>query len=1084
MLRTISALINQSLVAINELIVGAPGLHQAVLLGWTQILVSILVQAITVPLYLAYLTPGEFGVAAMLNAFVVFSTIGVGGIWSGGIQYMAEKVGRRDHVGFAAAYRVTRLAYVGYGVLVCLLTLGAFILWPPTEAIPAEQMWPFIAAALGFILLNYQNGADRIALFARAEIVTANLSSITALVVSLVAAVALLHIGLRLVAVPLASIAGVAAAQVTIRLHWRKRRVALSAHGKSQAREVLSFLFGSIGGQFQAQGILALILSSDVLLIGAMGGPAMAAQLTLLWKPAEVAIMALSRFPEALQPHLIQLAARQDAGGFSKLYRRSLTILLALGLLGGTGYAVFGPFLVELWVGPALVPRLPYGFALAGVALFFVSTSRLPAIACMARRRIDLVLLVMTIETALKIALTLVLLQRMGAAATVGAWSAVHAAGVWGLYQGFGYQIGLRGRTRLSIGAPFRLLMAILHLGLKPIAFAALYRATLWTGLWVRRMPVSLLPIQSAWPLILPAHSSPRIAPEAIVALAATSGSLADGDFAVFGEPSSHQSAAPDWHRDPLSGDKWPNPAGHWSDVDHFGATFDIKNIWDPARFWWAPALAAQARQSQTVEPIVRLNDWTTHFLKQNPINQGPLWSCGQETSIRAMNLLVTAQILEQDADPSGDLVQLLIAHGRRIRPTLFYAVAQMNNHAINEAAGLYLLGHWLARLPLHHSVDRAEVSAWARVGKRVLEEMVAVQVAPDGGHVQRSIGYQRVVVDALSLAEAFRRRWGLEPFSQTFRKRAKAAAEFLFEFVEPSSGKTPLLGSLDGSRGFDLAFVGIDDYRPSVQLSMNLFSTGAPYGAGPWDAPLQWLSVEVRRTSRQRECRLFDDTGYITLSTGDTWGVLVLPRYRIRAGHADGLHLDLWRGAENWLVDGGTYSYFSRDESTAAVSGVWGHNTIAFDAQDQMERRARFIYAGWPHNVYGEFVPSDDSIAVEARMTDFRGCVHRRRVAATPRVWTITDTASGPAREAALSWRLRNTSWKRSTANRWTSDGATITLMSSGGIEGIAYTTMATSPRYGRLQHYPALSARAKVNAGFITRFELADGSQTGSHT
>src|SRR5690606_16628052 len=82
-----------------------------------------------------------------------------------------------------------------------------------------------------------------------------------------------------------------------------------------------------------------------------------------------------------------------------------------------------------------------------------------------------------------------------------------------------------------------------------------------------------------------------------------------------------------------------------------------------------------------------RLMDWS----ENNPLNQGPNWKCGQETSVRVMKLFTAAAIMQQADSVSESLEELVRHHLLRIQPNIRYAIAQDNNHGTSEAAGLYI---------------------------------------------------------------------------------------------------------------------------------------------------------------------------------------------------------------------------------------------------------------------------------------------------------------------------------------------------------------------------------------------------------
>ena len=71
-------------------------------------------------------------------------------------------------------------------------------------------------------------------------------------------------------------------------------------------------------------------------------------------------------------------------------------------------------------------------------------------------------------------------------------------------------------------------------------------------------------------------------------------------------------------------------------------------------------------------------------------MNIGPNWKCGQEASIRIINLIVANEILGVKEE-TDSFINLLKIHIDRIAPTTFYAKAQDNNHGISEGIALYL---------------------------------------------------------------------------------------------------------------------------------------------------------------------------------------------------------------------------------------------------------------------------------------------------------------------------------------------------------------------------------------------------------
>lgn len=463
----------------------------------------------------------------------------------------------------------------------------------------------------------------------------------------------------------------------------------------------------------------------------------------------------------------------------------------------------------------------------------------------------------------------------------------------------------------------------------------------------------------------------------------------------------------PDWLADPLTGKRVDRAEEPWWLIPDFDpAVGDIKRIWELSRLDWAPGLARYARSGR-VEAGERLERWVADWAKRNPPYCGPNWKCGQEASIRVMNLAMTFLIMGQESRPTLGMLDLVEVHLRRIAPTIQYAVAQDNNHGTSEAAALFIGGSWLA------DHDRQVGSVWEKAGRRWLEERVERLIAPDGGFSQYSLNYHRLMLDTLSIAEIWRRRLGRDSFSAQFRGRAQAATEWLRHMINPLNGDGPNSGANDGARLLQITDTPYRDHRPTVQLAAALFLDRQAFDEGPWSEGLPLLGVEVPATRLPPAgSRVADDTGFVVLARGDAKAVLRYPRFRFRPSQADALHLDLWVGDENLLRDGGSYSY-ADSRALEYFAGVGSHNTIQFDGRDQMPRLGRFLFADWLHTSTLEpLSETEGAVAFGAAYRDGVGSSHSRRVRLEADCMWISDEISGFSRSAVLRWRLAPGDW------------------------------------------------------------------------
>src|SRR5574341_1079507 len=137
------------------------------------------------------------------------------------------------------------------------------------------------------------------------------------------------------------------------------------------------------------------------------------------------------------------------------------------------------------------------------------------------------------------------------------------------------------------------------------------------------------------------------------------------------------------------------------------------------------------------------------------------------------------------------------------------------NNHLLIEAFRLAQSGLLLPEFP--------EAAGWLKTGLRVIEREVTTQVLPDGVHAERSVFYQRMVLETviefLSLAER-----NDVPLPAVLPERARKMVEFLIAVRRPDS-EFPLLG---------------DGFRSDCLLRYNLPAAGARLlgTAGPGEPP------------------------------------------------------------------------------------------------------------------------------------------------------------------------------------------------------------------------------------------------------
>lgn len=474
--------------------------------------------------------------------------------------------------------------------------------------------------------------------------------------------------------------------------------------------------------------------------------------------------------------------------------------------------------------------------------------------------------------------------------------------------------------------------------------------------------------------------------------------------------PSAVGAAAPDWHRNPLTGARVDAPERDWWLIPDFDPNVgDIKPIWETSRFDWILAFAQRTRAGET-ESLDRLNGWLADWCKQNAPYKGPNWKCGQEASIRVMHLAMAALILGQAEASASDLLALVRLHLQRIAPTISYAVAQDNNHGTSEAAALFIGGSWLL------SQGMVEGARWQQLGHKWLENRAARLICSDGSFSQYSLNYHRVMLDTFCMVEVWRRHLDLPRFSARWYARSLAAVQWQHTMVNAETGDGPNLGANDGARLLQLTNTDYRDFRPSVQLAMALFANARAYAEeGTWNLSLSWLGLELpQAVADQPASQLFDDGGFAVLRRGTAMAMLRYPRFRFRPSQADALHADLWLGGRNLLRDAGTYSYNTDPLWLEYFPGTASHNTVQFDDRDQMPRLGRFLFGDWLKTSYIEPLHEQDGVATfTAGYSDGQKACHKRHIRLSANALQVVDQVDGFKHKAVLRWRLEPGQWR-----------------------------------------------------------------------
>lgn len=468
--------------------------------------------------------------------------------------------------------------------------------------------------------------------------------------------------------------------------------------------------------------------------------------------------------------------------------------------------------------------------------------------------------------------------------------------------------------------------------------------------------------------------------------------------------------SAPNWLTSIKTGKSIKNNASHWSLMGDFDLNIgDVKTVWELSRFDWLLHFTVRYLKTGDVKYINKINLWLNSWCADNPINQGVNWKCGQEASIRVIHICTALLLLQQTDKISPALSELLKAHLSRISPTRFYAMAQDNNHGTSEAAALYIGGAILSEQS--HFSDQKLAQKWHAQGQYWLENRVSKLIESDGAFSQYSVNYHRLMLDTLSITEAFRQALALPTFSHKYYRKCRAASSWLFACVEPNTGDAPIIGANDGAKLLPLSNTDYRDYRPSVQLAYGLFKHEFPYPKkGEYHQPSALIikkEYEIPHTISDVDNALNSSVHKITFN--DNWVFIKTPVTSFRPSSCDALHIDFWLGRHNILRDAGSYSYNCEEKWLKYFSSTAAHNTVQFDDEEQMPKLSRFLYAHWINSN----TIQKNAHELESSYKNAIGHSHLRHLSLSENTLTISDTISGFNQHATMRLRLAPIKWE-----------------------------------------------------------------------
>jgi len=457
-------------------------------------------------------------------------------------------------------------------------------------------------------------------------------------------------------------------------------------------------------------------------------------------------------------------------------------------------------------------------------------------------------------------------------------------------------------------------------------------------------------------------------------ALIAEGNELLANRIRLFGDQVVDAGSDIDWNRDYGLSRSAPmrfSPAIDYRRVEVAG---DCKRIWELNRHHHLVVLGRAYRVTGDARYARQVVDHLRSWLEACPFGVGLNWRSPLELAIRLINWAWALSLIRSAEVVTSELARWIeTAAGLHLWEIArkFSRYSSANNHLIGEAAGAFIGGTFF------HTSRHARAAADA--GRDILEREVIRQTGPDGVHKELAFGYHLFVLEFFLLAGVCGRSRGRD-FSDAYWRRMERMFGFVATWCE-GGDDPPHIGDCDDGYVLNL---GGHRNRAKALLSIGsvLFDRRAwARQSRGFEQPVLWLlgpddlarhrSLAEKAAPGELSTVSFPDAGLYLLQCGRTdrgdaisvtfdagWlGFGPLAAH----GHADALSVTLRAYGVDFLVDAGTYDYFTDPAMRTYFRGTRAHNTLQVDGQDQSVMTGPFLW-GRRAAVYGVSVEGEGS--------------------------------------------------------------------------------------------------------------------------
>ncbi|MFH2054531.1 MAG: heparinase II/III family protein [bacterium] len=369
----------------------------------------------------------------------------------------------------------------------------------------------------------------------------------------------------------------------------------------------------------------------------------------------------------------------------------------------------------------------------------------------------------------------------------------------------------------------------------------------------------------------------------------------------------------PRWNYDPPLNRSAPEK--FYADIDYLNANTagDAKVVWEPARFQFVYDLGQAYLLSGDERYAEKFFQLISRWSESHPDYTGIGFCSALEFTFRIHSLVWGIGFFSGSPalnSHAADSIYRVIWLGAQFISNHLSLWFSPNTHLLGEAYALYLVGTLLPEF--------TESERWRELGHEILKEELDRQFTLDGMHAELSTAYHAYALE-FYIAAYLIAKVHADPLKQKIAARLPALTCVLGALQRPD-GIWPHIGDEDGGRLFFLSRKQSGDFRPLLEAATILTAQDAVDRQVCHDLEAFWLTG-AQLSGESFSCVAAPESHYlfnsglfvsrddqvnsqVILQCGP-FGYLDAPH-----SHADMLHFELAVGADNFIVDPGTYVY------------------------------------------------------------------------------------------------------------------------------------------------------------------------------